>query len=365
MDGEEIASEIEQLDQAQLVAQLLFHLVGDAIRPAPLGAFPRQMLQIVLRRLAVGHRLLGIFVAQLVEAEVQRVGECTRGGNRMRPAGEQPRHFVGRLQMPFGIRVQQETGPGDRRLLADAGDDVLQRPAVGRVIMDVVGRNDRAAIRPRQPVETLDPCLVAAAIKVGSRDVAKRGNGLAKPRQLGFEGIEIVTGPGDEGDAFTMLRDVLQHQLALALGRAHLAAAQQPRQSAIAVAVTGISEQRRRIAKIEPAADQRLQPRFPGGAVQAHHAGQRVAVGDPEAIHAELERPKHQLDRVRGAAQEGERRSDAQLDVGRRLARRRRHVAAAHQLEAGESLSLRHQPNSPWRYQLGAPPRPSPAMPSR
>jgi len=51
------------------------------------------MFEILLRRFPVGHIFRGIFVAQLVEAEVKRVGERARRFNRVRPAREQPRHL--------------------------------------------------------------------------------------------------------------------------------------------------------------------------------------------------------------------------------------------------------------------------------
>ena len=61
--------------------------------------------------------------------------------------------------MPLGIGIEQIASARDRHFLADAGDDVLQRPAVGRVIMDVVGGEDGAAVPARQPVEPLCLCL--------------------------------------------------------------------------------------------------------------------------------------------------------------------------------------------------------------
>ena len=59
-----------------------------------------------LRRLALGHRFVGIFVSQLVEREGAGVGDLHGAGERVRMAGEQPRHFVGRFQVPLGIGLQ-------------------------------------------------------------------------------------------------------------------------------------------------------------------------------------------------------------------------------------------------------------------
>ena len=185
-----------------------------------------------------------------------------------------------------------------------------------------------------------------------------------------------------------MLGDVLQRELAFALLGAHLAEAEQPRQPAIAVTVDRISEQanvtcldfarherlslpvrpersRGTFNQIEPAADQRLQARGLARTVHPHHASERVAVGDPEAIHAELERARHQFDRIRHPPQEGKRRGEPKLDERRTLDRGRRHVRAPHQLQSRKSGFLGHQPKSPCMNQLGCPPRPSPIRPSR
>ena len=127
----------------------------------------------LLRRSPLGHGLPRIFVTQLVEAEVKRIRELARGRDRVRPAREQPHHLFGRFEMPLGVGIEQVSGRGDRDLLADAGDDVLQRPPVGRMIMDVVGCKNGAAVHPRDPVEPLDPRGVVAAIKPARGDMAK------------------------------------------------------------------------------------------------------------------------------------------------------------------------------------------------
>ena len=113
-----------------------------------------------------------------------------------------------------------------------------------------------------------------------------------------------------------MRRDVVEAQLAFAFLGAHLAEAEQPRQPPIAVAVDRVERAGYgRIGEIEPAADQRLHPDVRARAVHPHHAGQRVAVGDADRIIAEQQRRGDQLDRVRRAAQEGEGRGDAKLDI--------------------------------------------------
>src|SRR5206468_11590690 len=93
VDRQEIPREIELLDQRQLVFELLDHLLWNSIAPALTSPRPGEMLEMLLRRSALGHGLTRIFVAQLVEAEVKRIGEFARGSDRMRPWLEQPHHL--------------------------------------------------------------------------------------------------------------------------------------------------------------------------------------------------------------------------------------------------------------------------------
>ena len=101
------------------------------------------------------------------------VGELTRRRDCVRPASEQAAHFLRRFQIPLGIRVEQIASGRERHFLADAGDDVLQRPAFGRMIMDVIGGQDRAALLASDAVELLDPGAVVAPIKPGGGDVTQ------------------------------------------------------------------------------------------------------------------------------------------------------------------------------------------------
>ena len=145
-----------------------------------------------------------------------------------------------------------------------------------------------------------------------------------------------------------MFGDIGQRQLAFAFLRPHLAQAEQPRQPAIAVAVDRISEQARRVGQVEPAADQRLQPRALARAVHPHDAGERVAVGDADRVHAELERRQHQLDRVRRAAQEREGRASRQArQKATRGDRRGRHVVGPHQLHPRKVRAFRASAEQP------------------
>ena len=111
VDGQEIAREVELLDQLQLVVELGQHLVRDAVAPALPSRPPRSDARDAAAACGPRAPLARIFIAQLVEAEMDGVGEFARRGNRVRPAGEQPRHLLRRLQMPLGIGVAAGSRP--------------------------------------------------------------------------------------------------------------------------------------------------------------------------------------------------------------------------------------------------------------
>ena len=72
---------------------------------------------------------------------------------------------------------------------------------------------------------------------------------------------------------------------------------------------------------------------------------------------------QHQLDRVRRPAQEGERRSDTELDIRRTRRWRRRHILPPHQLHAREAGLLGHQPNRSMNEPVGCPAAPVAGQP--
>ena len=92
--GEEIGRVVELGDQHELLPQRVAHLLGDAIWIAPGRALPGQVFQMRLRRLALRHRLVGIFVFQLVEGEGAGVGDLDAAAERVLMAFEQARHLL-------------------------------------------------------------------------------------------------------------------------------------------------------------------------------------------------------------------------------------------------------------------------------
>ena len=100
---------------------------------------PGQIFEMLLCRLAVRHRLVGVVVADLIERKFDAPGEADRLCNCVGRIAEQRRHFARGFQMPLGIGFEKTTGFVERPVLADAGDDVLQWAPLGRMIEHVVG----------------------------------------------------------------------------------------------------------------------------------------------------------------------------------------------------------------------------------
>ena len=128
-----------------------------------------------MRGLAIGIDVLGVFIAQFIKAELAPVRHIARGSNRMGPAGEQALHFGRAFEVPLGIGVEQMAGPRHGGLVPDRGHHVLQRPAFGRVIVDIIGGQQAEAMGAGKAVQSRNPGNIIAAIEVGCGNVAQGG----------------------------------------------------------------------------------------------------------------------------------------------------------------------------------------------
>ena len=88
----------------------------------------------ILRARETGLQLIGIFVAQLVEREAQCGGKFQGLFDRLGRVPKQLRHLGGRLEVTLGIDGEAPAGLIERQMLADAGEHMLQLPAVGVMI---------------------------------------------------------------------------------------------------------------------------------------------------------------------------------------------------------------------------------------
>jgi hypothetical protein len=104
---------------------------------------PGPILEIVIVGPARRHGFVGIFVSELVKIEFDQLEEGLRFRDRFRRLCEQPRHFRRKLEVAFGIYLEQAAGLLDFQPFADAGHYVLQVALSGRMIEGVVGRDQR------------------------------------------------------------------------------------------------------------------------------------------------------------------------------------------------------------------------------
>ena len=180
VDGEEIGGEAQPGDERQLVveggADLLRHAGGEA----PAGAVLGQPLQRLLGAGGIAGRLVGILVAELVEGEGEALEHGGGLGEAFRKVAEEAGHLRRRLQVAFGIGGEQAAGIGQRLVLADAGEDVLQAAALGRVIEHVVGGHQRHGEAFGQAREQGHAAMVAGPVIAAEHQADSAGEGVAE-----------------------------------------------------------------------------------------------------------------------------------------------------------------------------------------
>jgi hypothetical protein len=89
------------------------------------GALPSELCQTLLRRHPLRNRLLGIFVAQLVEAEAAAFDDFEGALDRILAAAKEARHFLGKFQVTLGIGGEAIAGFADRAAFSDTRQHVL------------------------------------------------------------------------------------------------------------------------------------------------------------------------------------------------------------------------------------------------
>ncbi len=324
VDGEKIGRVVERADQRQLVLDLAPHFLRHAAGIARAGAEPGKARQLLLRRAALGHRIDGIFVAQLVERESDARRDLGAARHRLGISGEQPRHLVGRLHVPLGIGEEPEAGFVERAMFADAGQHVVQAPARRHVIMHIVGGDERRAVFGRERRQAGEPRRIVAAIKMLG---GEKGFGAVDRLDRGEKAAALAAAilRQHDGDlAFGKGGEIGKADIAFALGRAPAAEAEQGRKPAVSGAILGQTKQAATLGQIEPRADHELDARALGGNMGAHDAGQRVAVGDRDRREPKRRRAFDQLLGMRRAAEEAEIGGDLELGVGEHVSCRHR-----------------------------------------
>jgi len=185
MNSKKIGRVIELADQRELMIERVADIVRDPFRVAAGGAFPGEMDERVLGARETCALLMGVFVAQLVEREGQRLVERQRLVDCRRRFLEQARHFCRRLEIAFGIGGKTPACPVDDQVLADAGEHVLQFPPVGMMIERIVDGDERKTRLRRQTRALHQARAVIAAVEHADSEPHAVRCGLAQQREQG------------------------------------------------------------------------------------------------------------------------------------------------------------------------------------
>ena len=317
VDGEEVGGVFELGDQRQFVDQGGPHFLWNPGRIVFSGPQPGQPFELFLGAAAAGHRVDRVFVAQLVEAETAAPGDLNRTGDGLGMAAEKPRHLGRGFEVPLGVRGEAKAGLADRAMRADAADHVLQRAALGDVVVDIVGGHQAGAPALGEAGEAGEPSLIVAAMKRrGGKEAFGAGQAVQPGELFAKRGIGPRGRQGDENLTLPVGQDVFQSDLALALPGAALAQGEQAREPAIGGPVGGKGQGLEAVAQHQPRADDKAKAKTLGRDVGADDAGEGVVIGDGDGLVAEIGGPLDQLLGVRGPAQEAEIAGHRKLGVG-------------------------------------------------
>ncbi len=258
--------------------------------------------------------------------------------------------------MPFGIGHQPEAGLLQRAPLADAGDDVLQGPPVGMVVVNAVGRHQRnAETRAERRYPPAVPPVVAA-MEVPDRQpqtVGRPAMQVGKPRLEVRVAARVLRRQRDQRLAFHILQHLLEGEQARTLFGGDLSLSQQPAETSVGRPVRWIAKAREPVGRIEPRPHQEPQALLLRLAVGPHDAGERVAVGDADREMPERLRLDHQFARMRRPAQEGKIGGAVEFGIGRPR-RRKPGRLSDRPPERDRRIACRGgHVKSPWTYQRG------------
>ena len=309
---EEIRCVLQLRDQPQFVAQLAVHRIRHAARIALCRALPGEAFQFLLRRQARRADLVGILVAQFVEREAAAFHDLPGARHRVRVLREQARHFLGRLQVAIDRAFPPEAGVVDGAAFADAGQHVLQDAALRRVVQHVAGGDGGHADAGRQVGRLAQPHRIVRAAVQGQRQVGAVG-------EIGAQAVQVLRRwarcTARRAGPRRMRGQIVPVQRAGALAGAALAQRQQAGQAGPGGPVGGIDQHRGAVGQVQPAARHQADAGLLRALVGAHHAGDRVAVGDAHRRQPVQRGLRHQFLDMRGAAQERVVRGDLKFGV--------------------------------------------------
>jgi hypothetical protein len=240
VDGEEVGRVAEIVDETQFVLELRVHTGGDALGIAFGCAGEGELAQVVHGRGAQGHDFVWILVAELIEGEADTAlgnGESARDGVGI--GREETGHFFGGLEMTLGVGVQPVPSFIDRAALADAGEHILQGATLGRVVVHIVGHDERHFCELRERCDLLDACCVGRVVRAGESEgeAILSEDALQACEQVHAGFVERGRRQECGHEAAVVCEHVVQRKVAVGFGSASLAQGEQLAEVGVAVAV--------------------------------------------------------------------------------------------------------------------------------
>src|SRR5580704_170068 len=119
--------------------------------------------------------------------------------------------------MPLGIDGEPEAGLGQRAFLADAGDDIAERPALRRVIMHVVDGDERRAEPFAELGQQAEPPRLVAAMIMNAGEEGAAGRCASQSREALDESVcKLFRRQSNKNLAFAGIQNLLEGQVAFA-----------------------------------------------------------------------------------------------------------------------------------------------------
>ncbi len=197
-------------------------IVARTLSGTPSGKPPRRTLpgerfQMRLWRRPGRHRLVRIFIDEFIERKPASLHDGNRARHRLLVSTKETSHFLGPLEVSLGVCLQPVPGLVDGRMLAHAGQHVLQWPPVRRVIEYGVGRNERRAACGGHRRERSDPRPVIATVGMRRRQIKCGGSQcrLNAPQLCSEILLQCLRRHDDENIAFRKNGYVVKPQDAL------------------------------------------------------------------------------------------------------------------------------------------------------
>src|SRR5262249_40039267 len=160
-DDQEVAGEVELLDEVELLRELRLRL-GRQRTEARARALPGDVAEVRDRRLARRERVVGELVTEVRQREVEPLRQRDAAAERRREIAEEPLHLGRALDVPLAAGMEATPRFVEDRVRADAGEGVEELLPFRMGVAHAVRRDDRQAQRARQVEEGAIAVLLGA-----------------------------------------------------------------------------------------------------------------------------------------------------------------------------------------------------------